>query len=48
MMEMLKLASEHNILADVQVWPIEKVNEAIAAFREGKPKFRFVLKIADQ
>jgi uncharacterized zinc-type alcohol dehydrogenase-like protein len=46
--EMLVLASEKNIVADTQVFPIEKVNEAIAAFREGKPKYRFVLEINQQ
>jgi D-arabinose 1-dehydrogenase-like Zn-dependent alcohol dehydrogenase len=45
---MLQVASEHNIVADVQVWPIDQVNEAITGFREGKPKFRYVLKIADK
>jgi len=43
--EMLKFCSENNIVADVQVFPIEKVNEAYVAFREGKPRYRFVLQI---
>jgi len=43
--EMLKFAADHNITCDVQVWPIEKANEAIASFRQGKPRFRYVLKI---
>eukprot|EP00029_Vermamoeba_vermiformis_P011410 TRINITY_DN626_c0_g1_i1.p1 TRINITY_DN626_c0_g1~~TRINITY_DN626_c0_g1_i1.p1 ORF type:complete len:348 (-),score=75.36 TRINITY_DN626_c0_g1_i1:42-1085(-) len=43
--EMLKLASKDNIVANTQVWPLEKVNEAIAAFREGKPRYRYVLQI---
>jgi len=44
--KMFKIASEHHIVSDVQVWPIDQVNEAIKAFREGKPHFRFVLKIS--
>jgi len=42
---MLKLASEKNVLAKTQVFSINNVNEAIKQFREGKPNFRFVLKI---
>lgn len=44
---MLKLASEKNILAKVQVFDIENVNEALKQFREGKPNYRYVLKIQD-
>jgi len=43
--EMLKLASEKNVVADVTVWPLEQVNEAFKNFREGKPHFRYVLKM---
>ena len=43
--EMLKLASEHNIVADIQTFPIEQVNDAIQGVRDGKPHFRYVLKI---
>jgi D-arabinose 1-dehydrogenase-like Zn-dependent alcohol dehydrogenase len=43
--EMLRLASEHNIVADVQTFPIEQVNEAVQGVRDGKPQFRYVLKI---
>lgn len=35
-------SSKENIVAQTQVWPFEKVNEAIAAFREGKPCYRYV------
>ncbi len=41
--EMLALASKENIVANVQVWPIEKVNEAIDNFRKGNPRYRYVL-----
>jgi len=43
--EMLQFCSEHNIVADVQVYPIEKVNEAFVDFVAGKPRYRFVLQI---
>jgi len=45
--EMLRVASEHNIKAHVKVFPIDKVNEALAGVRQGKPRFRYVLKIQD-
>eukprot|EP01125_Pyxidicula_operculata_P010160 TRINITY_DN3351_c0_g1_i1.p1 TRINITY_DN3351_c0_g1~~TRINITY_DN3351_c0_g1_i1.p1 ORF type:complete len:361 (+),score=33.03 TRINITY_DN3351_c0_g1_i1:32-1084(+) len=45
--EMLKLAEEKNIRAMAQVFPISQVNEAIAGVREGKPTFRYVLKISE-
>lgn len=41
--EMLALASKENIVANVQVWPIEKINEAIENFRKGNPRYRYVL-----
>jgi D-arabinose 1-dehydrogenase-like Zn-dependent alcohol dehydrogenase len=43
--EMLAFASKHNVAANVQVWPIEKVNEAIEDFRKGKPRYRYVLQL---
>ncbi len=43
--QMLKIASEKNVVAKTQVFSIKDVNEAIKQFREGKPHFRFVLKI---
>jgi len=46
--KMLKLASEKNVVAKTQVFSIKDVNEAIKQFKEGKPHFRFVLKISDQ
>jgi uncharacterized zinc-type alcohol dehydrogenase-like protein len=41
--EMLAVASKENIGANVQVWPIEKVNEALENFRKGMPRYRYVL-----
>jgi len=43
--DMLRFCSEHNIVSDVQVYPIEKVDEAYEDFRNGKPRYRFVLQI---
>jgi len=43
--EMLQYCSENNIVSDVQVYPIEKVNEAYEDFKKGKPRYRFVLSI---
>eukprot|EP00029_Vermamoeba_vermiformis_P011412 TRINITY_DN626_c0_g2_i1.p1 TRINITY_DN626_c0_g2~~TRINITY_DN626_c0_g2_i1.p1 ORF type:complete len:348 (-),score=75.69 TRINITY_DN626_c0_g2_i1:528-1571(-) len=43
--EMLAFASKHNIAANVQVWHIEKINEAIESFRQGKPRYRYVLQL---
>jgi len=40
---MLNFASEHKIVADVQSYPMEKVNQAIKDFKDGLPRFRFVL-----
>jgi len=45
--KMLQLASEKNVLAKTQLFSIKDVNEAIKQFKEGKPHFRFVLKISD-
>jgi len=36
--DMLQFCSENNIVSDVQVYPIEKVNEALEDFVAGKPK----------
>lgn len=36
--EMLRFCKQHNIVADVQVYPIDRVNEAFEHFREGKPR----------
>jgi len=44
---MLQLASEKHVVTKTQVFSINNVNEAIKQFKEGKPHFRFVLKISD-
>jgi len=46
--DMFKFAAEHKIEAEVQVFPLDQVNEAIKGLKEGKPRFRYVLKIADE
>jgi len=45
--EMLQFCSEHNIVADVQVYPIEDVNRVYEDFNLGKPRYRFVLKVSE-
>jgi len=46
--DMFQFAGEHKIEAEVQVFPIEQVDEVIKGLSEGKPRFRYVLKIADE
>jgi len=46
--EMVQFASEKNIVAMVEEFDISRVNEAIAGVRQGKPRFRYVLKIQDK
>ncbi|MCP3098423.1 NAD(P)-dependent alcohol dehydrogenase [Myxococcus sp. K15C18031901] len=41
--EMLDFAAEHGITADVEVLPIQKVNEAFDRLERGDVKYRFVL-----
>jgi uncharacterized zinc-type alcohol dehydrogenase-like protein len=43
-MEMLEFASRHNILAQTEVLPMNKVNQAIQNVRDNKTRFRMVLK----
>jgi len=45
--EMLLFAREHDITPDVQVYPVSQINQAWTDFREGKPRFRYVIKIED-
>jgi uncharacterized zinc-type alcohol dehydrogenase-like protein len=46
--KMLDLSAEKNILPDVEMWPISKLDEAWASFIQGKPKYRYVLDLSDQ
>jgi len=45
MKEMLNFCLEKNITPDVQVFPVSEINKAWSAFKEGKPKFRYVIKM---
>jgi D-arabinose 1-dehydrogenase-like Zn-dependent alcohol dehydrogenase len=43
--ETLQFSADRGIKPMIEIYPFEKVNEAIDAVRKGKPKFRAVLKI---
>ena len=44
--EMLDFCAEHGLAADVEVVPIQKVNEAYARLTKGDVKYRFVIDMA--
>jgi len=44
--EMLAFCAEHRIASDVEVIPIQKINEAYARMLEGDVKYRFVIDMA--
>jgi uncharacterized zinc-type alcohol dehydrogenase-like protein len=44
--EMLDLCSQHNITADVEVIPIQKINEAYDRMAKSDVKYRFSIDIA--
>jgi alcohol dehydrogenase (NADP+) len=44
--EMLDFCAEHGITADVEVIPIQKINEAYARLAKGDVKYRFVIDMA--
>ena len=41
--EMLQFCYEHGIVADVEVLPAQKANEAMERLQRGDVKYRFVL-----
>ena len=41
--EMLAFAAEKNVRPWITKYPMDEVNKALEDFREGKPRFRFVL-----
>jgi uncharacterized zinc-type alcohol dehydrogenase-like protein len=41
--EMLDYCGEHNIVCDVEVIPIEQINEAYERMLKGDVKYRFVI-----
>jgi uncharacterized zinc-type alcohol dehydrogenase-like protein len=43
--QMLEFAAQHNIEPMVESYPLSRVNDAIERLREGKPRYRLVLKI---
>jgi uncharacterized zinc-type alcohol dehydrogenase-like protein len=44
--EMLDFCAEHGITADVEVIPVQKVNEAYERLAKGDVKYRFVIDMA--
>jgi uncharacterized zinc-type alcohol dehydrogenase-like protein len=44
--EMLDFCAEHGITADVEVIPIQKINEAFDRLAKGDVKYRFVIDMA--
>jgi alcohol dehydrogenase (NADP+) len=44
--EMLDFCAEHGITADVEVIPVQKINEAYARLTKGDVKYRFVIDMA--
>jgi uncharacterized zinc-type alcohol dehydrogenase-like protein len=44
--EMLDFCAEHNITSDVEVIPIQQINEAYERTIKGQVKYRFVIDIA--
>jgi uncharacterized zinc-type alcohol dehydrogenase-like protein len=44
--EMLDYCAQHNITADVEVIPIQQINEAYERILKGEVKYRFVIDIA--
>jgi len=44
MATMLNFAARHNILPTVEMFKLSEVNEAIEKLREGKVRYRVVLK----
>ena len=44
--EMLDYCADHNIVSDVEVIPIQKINEAYERMIKGDVKYRFVIDMA--
>jgi len=43
MKEMLVFAAKNNIKPQVELMPIDKINEAVRKLREGRARYRIVL-----
>jgi len=44
---MLEFATRHNILPEIEVFPMDKVNEAMEKVKDNKVRFRAVLKVSE-
>jgi uncharacterized zinc-type alcohol dehydrogenase-like protein len=44
--EMLDFCAEHNIVSDIELIPIQKINEAYDRMVKGDVKYRFVIDMA--
>ena len=44
--EMLNFCAQHNIVSDIEMIPIEKINEAYARMLKSDVKYRFVIDLA--
>jgi uncharacterized zinc-type alcohol dehydrogenase-like protein len=44
--EMLDFCAEHNIVSDIELIPIQKINEAYERMVKGDVKYRFVIDMA--
>ena len=45
--EMIDFAAKHNIIADVEVIPMDYVNTALERLAKGDVKYRFVIDVAN-
>jgi uncharacterized zinc-type alcohol dehydrogenase-like protein len=44
--EMLDYCAEHNIVSDIEIIPIQDINEAYTRMLKGDVKYRFVIDLA--
>jgi uncharacterized zinc-type alcohol dehydrogenase-like protein len=44
--EMLDYCAEHNIVSDIEVIPMQNINEAYTRMLKGDVKYRFVIDLA--
>jgi uncharacterized zinc-type alcohol dehydrogenase-like protein len=44
--EMLDFCAQHNLASDIEVIPIQKIDEAYERMRRGDVKYRFVIDMA--
>jgi uncharacterized zinc-type alcohol dehydrogenase-like protein len=44
--EMLDYCAEHNIVSDIEIIPMQKINEAYDRMLKGDVKYRFVIDLA--